>query len=116
MNYYFLSFIAMFLIVFAIMQARKRKNAAVVNHRKNHKNKEGFKMKELAQKFIGKDCLVYTVANDNSSVKGVIKEVTENGILIEYEGNLQAVNLEYVTRICEWPRNAKGKKKTVFEW
>ncbi len=44
----------------------------------------------------------------------MIKEVTENGILIEYDGNLQTVNLEYVTRIREWPRNAKGKKKMFF--
>lgn len=72
-------------------------------------------MKELAQKFIGKDCLVYTNAIDCTSIKGVIKEVTENGLLIECDGNLQAVNLEYVTRIREWPKNAKGKKKTVFE-
>ena len=72
-------------------------------------------MKELAQKFVGKDCLVYTITSDGNSVKGVIQEVTENGLLIESEGNLQAVNLEYITRIREWPRNAKGKKKTVFD-
>lgn len=115
MNYYSIAFIAMLLIVHAIMQRKKRKLAAIINHRKNHKNKESSKMKELAKNFIGKDCLVYTVANDSSSVKGVIKEVTENGLLIENGGNLQAVNLEYVTRIREWPRNAKGKKKTIFE-
>lgn len=45
----------------------------------------------------------------------MIKEVTENGILIEYDGNLQAVNPEYVTRIREWQKSAKGEKKTVFE-
>lgn len=72
-------------------------------------------MKELAQRFIGKECLIYTIASDSSSVKGVIREITENGLLIENNGNLQAVNLEYITRIREWPKNAKGKKKTVFE-
>lgn len=71
-------------------------------------------MKELAQKFIGKECLIYTVASDSNAEKGVIKEITENGILLEDNGNLQAINLEYVTRIREWPRNAKGKKKTIF--
>lgn len=114
MNYYLLSFIAMFLIVFAILQGKKRKNAAIINHRKNHKNKEIFNMKELAQKFIGKECLIYTVASDSNAEKGVIKEITENGILLDDNGNLQAINLEYVTRIREWPRNAKGKKKTFF--
>lgn len=104
----------MLLIILAITQRKKRKIAAIINHCKNHKREE-IKMKELAKNFIGKDCLVYTIANDSSSIKGVIKEVTENGLLIEKDGNLQAVNLEYVTRIREWPRNAKGKKKTIFE-
>lgn len=71
-------------------------------------------MKELAQKFIGKECLIYSIASEAGTQKGVIKEITENGILLDYNGNLQAINLEYVTRIREWPRNAKGKKKTFF--
>lgn len=71
-------------------------------------------MKELAEKFIGKECLVYTIASNTESEKGVIKEVTDSGILIEYNGELQAVNLEYITRIREWPRNSKGKKKSVM--
>lgn len=114
MNYYLPLFIV-FLIIYMSCQRKKRKNTAIINHRKNHKNKEIFKMKELAQKFVGKDCLVYTITSDGNFVKGVIQEVTENGLLIESEGNLQAVNLEYVTRIREWPKNAKGKKKTVFD-
>lgn len=115
MNYYLLSLIAIFLIIYVITQGTKRKNAAIINHCKNHKHKEILKMKELAQRFIGKECLIYTIASDSSSVKGVIREITENGLLIENNGNLQAVNLEYITRIREWPKNAKGKKKTVFE-
>lgn len=71
-------------------------------------------MKELAEKFIGKECLVYTIVSDTNSVNGTVKEVTDNGILIEYKGELQAVNLEYVTKIKEWPRNSKGKKKNVI--
>lgn len=71
-------------------------------------------MKELAQKFIGKDCLVYTVSSDGSAVKGTVKEVTDNGLLIECDGNLQAVNLELVTRIREWPRKKNGKKKEII--
>lgn len=114
MNYYSLAVIALLLSAFAIMQKKKRKLATILNHRKNHKNKEIFKMKELAQKFIGKECLIYTLASDSNAEKGIIKEITENGILLDDNGNLQAINLEYVTRIREWPRNAKGKKKMFF--
>lgn len=113
MKSYYLGII-MFLLILWIMQSKKSKNAAVINHRKNHKNEELFKMKELAQKFIGKDCLVYTIASDASSVKGTIKEITDNGLLIEADGNLQAINLEYVTRIREWPRKKSGKKKEII--
>lgn len=114
MNSYSLMLIAILLLVLVLSQRRKRKIAAIINHRKNHKNEEIFKMKELASQFIGKECLIYTVASDSSAEKGVIKEITENGILLDNDGNLQAINLEYVTRIREWPRNAKGKKKTFF--
>lgn len=114
MNMHLLSIIAMFLILYAILQGRKRKSAAIIHHRKYYNHEEIVKMKELAQQFIGKECLVYTIVSDSVAVNGTIKEVTENGLLIEKDGNLQAVNLEYVTRIREWPRNAKGKKKTFF--
>lgn len=114
MNSY-LPLVILFLIIYISCQKKKRKNAAIIHHRKKYRNKEMFRMKELAQKFVGKDCLVYTVASDGSSIKGVIQEVTESGLLIESGGNLQAVNLEYITHIREWPRNAKGKKKTVFD-
>lgn len=72
-------------------------------------------MKELAKKFIGKDCLIYTVISDNIMVKGTITEVSDGGLIIKNDGNMQAVNLEYITRIREWPKNTKGKKKTVFD-
>ena len=71
-------------------------------------------MKELAQKFVGKECLVYTVASDSSVAKGTIKEITGSGLLIDCDGNLQAVNLEFVTRIREWPRKKNGKKKEII--
>lgn len=114
MNSYLPLFI-IFLIIYISCQKKKRKNAAIIHHRKKYRNKEMFRMKELAQKFVGKDCLVYTIASDGSFIKGVIQEVTESGLLIENDGNLQAVNLEYITRIREWPKNAKGKKKTVLD-
>ncbi len=70
------------------------------------------KMVELAKKFIGKECLVYTL--DSSSVpQGIIKEVTDGAILIERDNNVQIVNLDFVTRIQEYPRKKNGKKKAV---
>ena len=115
MNSYFLILLALILLVI-IPQIKRRRRMAAVRHVLNRKkrNKEKIAMKELAQKFIGKECMVYTIASDNSAVNGTIKEITDNGLLIESNGNLQAVNLEYVTRIREWPRKKNGKKKEII--
>lgn len=114
MNSFYPIFIALLLLVI-IPGIRRRRRIAAVRHILNRKNqnKENFAMKELAQKFIGKECLVYTVASDSNAVNGTIKEITDNGLLIENGGNLQVVNLEYVTRIREWPRKKNGKRKEI---
>lgn len=101
-------------IIFILLLTEKRKTAVIARRRAHAKQKGEKEMKALAEKFVGKDCLVYTMASSVESIKGVIREVTDGGLLIEDNGNLQAVNLEYVTRIREWPRNAKGKKKSVI--
>ena len=112
---YYIIWVALFLLVI-IPWIRRRRKIAAVGHILNQKkqNKENHVMKELAEKFIGKECLVYTIASDGNAVKGTIKEITDGGLLIECEGNLQAVNLEFVTRIREWPRKKNGKKKEII--
>lgn len=68
-------------------------------------------MIELAKRFIGEDCLIYTV---NSQVEGVIEEVTEGGILISNAGkNQDLINLDYVIRIRKYPLNKNGKRKSA---
>ena len=107
--------VALFLLVI-IPRIRRRRKIAAVRHILNRKkqNKENIFMKELAQKFIGKECLIYTISSDSSVVKGTVKEVMDNGLLIECDGNLQAVNLELVTRIRECPCNKNCKKKELI--
>lgn len=69
-------------------------------------------MKELAKKFIDKECIIASF-DGNHQYDGIIKEVTEGAILIEKDGNIEAINLDFVIRIREYPRNKKGKKKSV---
>ena len=68
-------------------------------------------MYELAQKFIGKECLIYTF--NSSQLTGVIKEVNEGAILIENGDNIEAVNFDFIVRIREYPKKKNGKKKSV---
>ena len=63
-------------------------------------------METLAKQFAGKECIIYTITSNDGSVQGTIREVSGGGLL-------KAVNLEYVTRIREYPRSRKGKKKSV---
>ena len=68
-------------------------------------------MKELAEKFIDKECVVYSF--DGHQYTGVIKEVTDGAILVEKDGKLEALNLDFIIRIREYPRGKNGKKKSV---
>lgn len=68
-------------------------------------------MFELAQKFIGKECLIYTF---NSQLEGVITEVTEGAILVQKGDSVEAVNFDYIVRIREYPLNKNGKKKSFI--
>ena len=79
---------------------------------KNRKPGGNTEMKELAKRFIDK--LVIISSFDGShSYEGIIKEVTDGAILVEKDGKIEAINLDFIIRIREYPKNKKGKKKSV---
>ena len=91
------------LIIFLCFR-RGRRTAAVawqiLNQRKQ--NKENVVMKELAKQFIGEECIIYTIASNDGSIQGVIKEIEDGGMVIERSyGGREIVNLDFVTRIRE---------------
>ena len=94
-------------IILALFWTAKQRRIAAIRHVLNRKRNGGKDkaMEELARQFI--------VTSTDSSIQGTVKDVTDGGIVLEKDGNVEAVNLEYVTRIREYPRNAKGKRKTI---
>lgn len=71
-------------------------------------------MKELAEQFIGKECIIYMLNSNFENVLGIIKEVSDGGMLIEDKTGVQEIlNLDFVTRIREYPRKKNRKKKTL---
>lgn len=71
-------------------------------------------MEEFAKQFMEKECLIYIMNGGSATVEGTVKEVSGGGILIlDSAGDKQLINLEYVTRIREVPRNKNGKKKSL---
>jgi hypothetical protein len=69
-------------------------------------------VKELAKRFIDKECII-TSFDGNHQYEGVIKEVTDGAILVEKDEKIEALNLDFVIRIREYPRKKNGKKKTI---
>lgn len=99
------------LVIFLCIR-KKRRTAAAVWHIQNRrkKNKEILVMKELVKQFIGKECIIHTI---DSNIEGVIKEVYDSGMIIERNsGEREIVNLDFITRVREYPRKKNGKKKS----
>ena len=106
----YIPIIMLWIIIFIMFRNRKTAIAKkIVKKRKMEGNTE---MKELAKKFINKECLIYAF-DSSHQFEGVIKEVTDGAILVEKAGTTEAINLDFVIRIREFPKNKKGKKKSV---
>lgn len=104
-------YIALFILLFIVIYSSKRNEKIILKQIKKMKNKEErAEMTELARRFIGKECVISTF---NSQVVGVIKEVTDGAVLIENNENLEIINIDYIVKIKEYPRNKNGKKKII---
>lgn len=104
------SYIPIFFLLIIIFISKRNEKAVLKNIIRKRKTEDG-EMFELAQKFINKECIIYTF---NSQITGTINEVNEGGILIEKSGALEAVNFDFIVRIREYPKNKNGKKKSVI--
>ena len=107
----YIPIIILWIIIFIRLRSRK----AVVARKiiKNRKMEDKTEMIELAKKFIDKECLIYAF-DSNHQFQGVIKEVSNGAVLIENGDTVEAINLDFVIRIREFPKNKKGKKKSVI--
>ena len=97
------------LILFLISQ---RRNQKYMVHQIIIRKKERVQMQELAKKFIDKKCIIYTI--DHSQIVGILRQVSDSGVLVEGSSGVEAINLDFIVRIREYPRNKKGKEKTLI--
>lgn len=105
---YYLPVFMLFLLYFVGEQKKKKKLRKII---KNRNSEEQTEMVELAKRFLEKECVIDTIEHQ---VIGVIEEVSEGAILLKTESGMQMLNLDFVERIREFPRNKKGKKKSVI--
>lgn len=109
----YIPIIFLLFVVFFILKRRKTVVAKKIIEKRTKGEKR--EMIELAKRFINKECIIYTF--ENHQLTGVIKEVTDGAVLVEKNGQLEAINLDFVLRIREYPVDKKGKKKSViFDW
>lgn len=106
----YLPIFMLFIILFILL--RNRRFAVINKVIKNRKTEGKTDMIELAKRFIGKECLVYAF-DGSHQFEGVIREVSDGAILLEKGEQIEAINLDFVIRIREYPKNKKGKKKSV---
>ena len=107
----YIPLIVLFIILYIFYCNRR----SVVARQTIKKRKAGgdTEMKELAKRFIDKECVISSF-DGNHQYEGVIKEVTDGAILLEKNGKIEALNLDFVIRIREYPRKKNGKKKSVI--
>ena len=107
----YIPIIVLWIIIFIMFRSRHK---AIITRKIIEKRRTGgiTEMKELAKRFIDKECVIYSF-DSSHQYDGIIKEVTDGAMLIEKEGKLEAINLDFVIRIREYPRNKNGKKKSV---
>lgn len=109
--YIYIPIILLWIIIFTTFRNQRR--AVILRKIIERKRKtENTEMKELAERFIGKECLLYTF-DGGRQYEGTVKEVTDGALLIEKDGAEEAVNLDFIIRIREYPKNKKGKKKSL---
>ncbi len=95
----YLSFLPIWILLFVILPAQRRKKRTVLANKILNKGWENKEMFELAKRFIEKECIIY--AFDGNQYNGVIKEVNEGALLLEKKGQTEAINLSFVVRIKE---------------
>lgn len=100
-------------IIIIIMFCYRRKAVIIRKAIKKRKLGGSTEMKELAKRFIDKECIIYSF-DGSHQYEGIIKEVTDGAILVEKNGKAEVLNLDFVLRIREYPRNKSGKKKSVI--
>ena len=106
------SYMVLFLVFFLLhhQNLQKKQFMKQLMKRRNAGGKQV--MKALAERFIEKECIIYTY---NGQLEAVIKEVTDGGLLIKRKDNAEeVVNLDFVIRIREYPRKKNGKKKELI--
>lgn len=108
-NTKFLYFI-FFVLLLLVYLPKKRKKKYRIKMITNKNEREMECMSELIQSLMGKDVYVKLL---EGTADGIVKEVTDKGVVLEGKDGIQIINLDYIISIREYPYK-KGKRATVW--
>ncbi|HOO49586.1 MAG: hypothetical protein WC886_04165 [Saccharofermentanaceae bacterium] len=104
-TYFIYLFIIGVFVILSLTINRRKKNAALSIARKKRGGTR--EMLELAKRFIDKDVIIATL---NDTTVGKITEICDGGIMVEEKGRIEAVNVDFIISIKEYPVDSKGKR------
>ena len=110
MNTWWICFIPLMILLIVLAQQRKETNKYIKARIRRRKGDP--EMQKLAERFIGKDVMINTVAS--GTYDGILKEIVDNAVVLEKDGKETIVNLDYVIRLREYPKNKHGKRKSLI--
>ena len=108
---YYVPILFLLLLVILNQQRERQIIQKQIVKKKKQRRKGNQAMIELAKEMVGKECLIYTF--NGVQLSGRIAEIRENAVLLDNGKEKEIVNLDYVVRIREFPKNKKGKNKAV---
>ena len=112
MNGTYMAFLPIFMALLILYIEHRKSTVAATRAIQRKKQKGNTEMLELAKKFLNKRCIVYTLGSNH--IDGIIKEVSGGAILLERCDSTEAINLDFIIRIREYPKNKNGKEKSII--
>ena len=72
------------------------------------------KIEDALQRFVEnkEECVIYF--DNGGTVEARVLETGEGFIIIDEKDSKSVVNIEHIMRVRSYPKNEKGKKKTVW--
>ena len=104
-------FAVFFLLIVIFISLRNRKNEETAFVMKRRKKGRTSTMASVVERFINKECIVYTLGG--YQISGVIEGTADGWVTVNDSGNVEVLNLDYIVRVREYPKNKKGKKKSI---
>ncbi len=111
MDFWYIWLVLFLCIWLPMITRKKRRKHRNIADRRRRSERRGKKMSiELIKKFIGKKCIFHGDGSDLSVPTGTLLSIEENWAEIEVDGGkTQLINLDYVSRIEEYPEKKKKK-------